>query len=146
MPSTKTSVAMSPIIYKFALIDNPYHSDESDAHGMSVLLMGRFYEASPDKALEVIRMIFRTDGDRVYTLSERGTRSLVWEKIVLGSFTSHWFEVMCGEVTHNGKEQPLRQSDLEVLGKRFCNTMAYLQEEIDWRMESVSFVYCCSLS
>ncbi|TGO18002.1 hypothetical protein BTUL_0013g00780 [Botrytis tulipae] len=122
------------MFYKLALQRNTndyYHfRDEDEKHGQSVILLGKFSEDSRSKAVEVARLVFGvTDKNavRVNLLNERCRASVHWDHNLLCEFTERWFSVMCGSI-----DEPLDKSNLDILGKRFWNTMISINGKEDW--------------
>ncbi|KAF5874589.1 uncharacterized protein Bfra_004600 [Botrytis fragariae] len=104
--------------------------DEDEKHGQSVILLGKFSEDSPKKAVEVARLVFGVsykNAVRVNLLDDRCQASVNWDYTLLCEFTERWFSVMCGSVN-----EPLDKSDLEILGKRFWNTMISINGKEEW--------------
>ncbi|TGO34754.1 hypothetical protein BHYA_0183g00060 [Botrytis hyacinthi] len=122
------------MFYKLALQRNThdyYHfRDEDEKHGQSVILLGKFFEDSPNKAVEVARLVFGVtyrNAVRVNLLNERCRVFVHWDHTFLCEFTERWFSVVCGSV-----DEPLDKSDLDILGKRFWNTMISINGKEDW--------------
>ncbi|TGO22317.1 hypothetical protein BPAE_0173g00170 [Botrytis paeoniae] len=125
---------LAMMFYKLALQRNThqyYHfRDEDEKHGQSVILLGKFSEDSPKKAVEVARLVFGVnykDAVRVNLLDDRCKASVNWDYTLLCEFTERWFSVMCGSVN-----EPLDKSDLGILGKRFWNTMISIDGKEEW--------------
>ncbi|TGO48329.1 hypothetical protein BCON_0243g00010 [Botryotinia convoluta] len=102
------------MFYKLALQRNTHHyyyfRDEDEKHGQSVILLGKFHKDSPNKAVEVARLVFgvnQKDAVRVNLLNERCQASVHWHYTLLCEFTERWFSVMCGFLDEplDGKEE-----------------------------------------
>ncbi|KAF7944808.1 uncharacterized protein EAE97_005441 [Botrytis byssoidea] len=122
------------MFYKLALqrnTNNYYHfRDEDEKHGQSVILLGRFSEDSRSKAVEVARLVFgvtHKNAVRANLLNERCRASVTWDHNLLCEFTERLFSVICGSV-----DEPLDKWDLDILGKRFWNTMISINGKEDW--------------
>ncbi|KAF7900968.1 hypothetical protein EAF00_003189 [Botryotinia globosa] len=122
------------IFYKLALqrnTNNYYHfRDEDEKHGQSVILLGEFSKDSPNKAVKIARLVFgvtHPNAVRVNLLNERCQASVLWDHNLLCGFTERWFSVMCGSI-----DEPPDKSDLDILGKRFWNSMISINGKEDW--------------